>query len=150
MSNHVVTSLVPELLGKDALLNETVAEIERRALEKAERTSPKYAREKEVRRRGYARYGFLKGFKVSLRGVVYGLKRVTVSLPVMYRGGERVRTRVEEKLLKEERLLLRALLLPVLGGKLNAKLWTQELGGLQVRDRGREVREVEGREEGSS
>ena len=36
--NHVVTSLVPELLGKDALSNE-IAEIERRALE-AERTSP--------------------------------------------------------------------------------------------------------------
>ena len=34
MSNHVVTSLVPELLGRDALLNETVAEIERRALER--------------------------------------------------------------------------------------------------------------------
>ena len=59
--NHVVTSLVPELLGKDALLNETVAEIERR-------TSPRYARGKEVRRRGYARYRFLKGFRVSLRG----------------------------------------------------------------------------------
>ena len=42
--NHVVTSLVPELLGKDALLNETVAEIERRALEKAERTFSRYAR----------------------------------------------------------------------------------------------------------
>jgi len=27
----------------------------------------------------------------------------------------------------EERLVLRALLLPVLGGKLNAELWTQEL-----------------------
>ena len=41
--------------------------------------------------------------------------------------------------------MLRSLLLPVLGGKFNAKLWTQELevGGLQ--DRGREVREVEGR-----
>jgi len=65
----VVTSLFPELLGKDALLNETVAEIERRALEEAERrTSPGYARGKEVRRRGYARYRFLKGFKVSLRG----------------------------------------------------------------------------------
>jgi len=37
---HVVTSLVPELLGKDALLNETVAEIERRALEER-RTSPR-------------------------------------------------------------------------------------------------------------
>ena len=47
---------------------------------------PRYARGKEVRRRGYARYRFLKGFKVSLRGVVYGLEWVTVSLPVMYRG----------------------------------------------------------------
>ncbi|EHP70393.1 hypothetical protein MetMK1DRAFT_00008950 [Metallosphaera yellowstonensis MK1] len=31
---------------------------------------PRYARGKEVRRRGYARYRFLKGFKVSLRGSV--------------------------------------------------------------------------------
>ena len=36
-------------------------EMERRALE-------------EVRRRGYARCRFLRGFKVSLRGVVYGLE----------------------------------------------------------------------------
>jgi hypothetical protein len=82
---------------------------------------------------------------------VYGLEWVTVRLPVLYKGGERVRTRVEEELLREEGLVLRSLLLPVLGGKLNAKLWTQELevrGGLQVRGRGREVREVEGREEG--
>jgi putative transposase len=59
---------------------------------------------------------------------VYGLEWVTVRLPVLYRGGERVRTGVEE-LLSEERLVLRALLLlySVLGGKLNAKLWTQEL-----------------------
>ena len=57
---------------------------------------------------------------------MYGLEWVTVSLPVLYRGGERVRTGVEE-LLREERLVLRSLLLPVLGGKLNAKLWTQEL-----------------------
>ena len=34
--NHVVTTLVPELLRKDALLNE-IAEIERRALEERER-----------------------------------------------------------------------------------------------------------------
>ncbi|EHP69854.1 hypothetical protein MetMK1DRAFT_00003560 [Metallosphaera yellowstonensis MK1] len=68
--NHVVTSLVPELLGKDALLNE-IAEIERRALEER-RTSPRYARGKEVRRRGYARYRFLKGFKVSLWGSCTG------------------------------------------------------------------------------
>jgi putative transposase len=113
-----MTTLVPELLGEDALLNETV-EIERRALEEAERTSPRYTRGKEVRRRGYARYRFLKGFRVSLRGrrVVYGLE------------WERVRTGVEEELLREEGLVLRALLLlySVLRGKLNAKLWTQEL-----------------------
>jgi Transposase and inactivated derivatives len=80
----------------------------------------------EERRRGYARYRFLRGFRVSLLGVVYGLERVTVRLPVLYRGGERVRTGVEDSL-REERLMFRALLLPVLGGKLNAKLWTQEL-----------------------
>jgi len=39
LSNHVVTSLVPELLGKDAPSNET-AEVERRALEKR-RTFPR-------------------------------------------------------------------------------------------------------------
>jgi hypothetical protein len=66
LSNRAVTALVPELLGKDALSNE-IAEMERRALEER-RTSPGYARGKEVRRRGYARYRFLKGFKVSLRG----------------------------------------------------------------------------------
>ena len=53
---------------------------------------------------------------------MYGLEWVTVSLPVLYRGGERVRTRVEEELLREEGLVLRSLLLPVLGGKLNAEL----------------------------
>ena len=40
---------------------------------------------------------------------------VTVRLPVLYRGGERVRTGVEEELLREEGLVLRALLMPVLG-----------------------------------
>jgi putative transposase len=38
----------------------SVKEIERIALEEAERTSPKYAREKEIRRKGYAKYKFLK------------------------------------------------------------------------------------------
>ena len=68
----------------------------------------------EEERRSYARYRFLRGFRVSLWGVVYGLEWVTVRLPVLYRGGARVRTGVEE-LLMEERLVLRALLLPVLG-----------------------------------
>ena len=110
---HVVTALLLKVVGEDAPLNETVAEIERRALEER-RTSPRYVRGKEVRR-GYARYRFLRGFRVSLRGVVYGLEWVTVRLPVLYRGGERVRTRVEEELLREEGLVLRALLMPVLG-----------------------------------
>jgi hypothetical protein len=39
-----------------------------------------------VGRRGYAGYRFLRGFRVSLRGVVYGLEWVTVRLPVLYRG----------------------------------------------------------------
>ena len=65
-----MTTLVPEVVGEDAPLNE-IAEIERRALEER-RTSPRYARGKEVRRRGYARYRFLKGFKVSLRGSCTG------------------------------------------------------------------------------
>ena len=57
--NHVVTSLVPKVVGEDAPLNE-IAEIERRALEER-RTSPRYAR-----------YRFLRGFKVSLRGSCTG------------------------------------------------------------------------------
>ena len=61
LSNHVVTALVLEVVGEDAPLNETVAEIERRVLEEAERTSPRYVRGKEVRRRGYAGYRFLRG-----------------------------------------------------------------------------------------
>ena len=56
----------------------------------------------------------------------------------------RVRTRVEEELLREEGLVLRALLLPVLGTPSSGpRSW--RWGGLQVRGRGREVREVEGR-----
>jgi len=69
--NHVVTALVLEVVGEDAPLNET-AEMERRALEEERRTSPRYARGKEVRRRGYARYRFLRGFRVSLRGSCTG------------------------------------------------------------------------------
>jgi len=121
-------------------------EIERRALEEAERTSPRYARGKEVRRRGYARYRFLKGFRVSLRGVVYGLEWVTVSLPVLYRGegedwsggvaqggGAGAQVPPPARVGRERQALD-----PGAGGE----------GGLQVRGRGREVREVEGREEG--
>jgi transposase-like protein len=57
---------------------------------------------------------------------LYGLEWVKVRLPVLYRGGERVRTR-EEELLREEGLVLMFLLYSALGRKLNSKLWTQEL-----------------------
>jgi hypothetical protein len=83
--NHVVTSLVPELLGKDAPLNE-IAEIERRALEEERRTSPRYSRGKEVRREGLRQVQVLEGVQGLPLGVVYGLKWVTVRLPVLYRG----------------------------------------------------------------
>ncbi|EHP70203.1 hypothetical protein MetMK1DRAFT_00007050 [Metallosphaera yellowstonensis MK1] len=64
----MVTALVLEVVGEDAPLNETA--------EEEERTSPRYAR-----------HMFLRGFRVSLRGVVYGLEWVTVRLHVLYRGG---------------------------------------------------------------
>jgi len=60
MSNHVVTALLLEVVGEDALLNE-IAEMERRALEEERRTSPRYTR-----------YRFLRGFRVSLRGSCTG------------------------------------------------------------------------------
>ena len=41
--------------------------MERRTLGE-ERRAPRYARGKEVRRRGHARHRFLRGFRVSLRG----------------------------------------------------------------------------------
>ncbi|EHP69987.1 hypothetical protein MetMK1DRAFT_00004890 [Metallosphaera yellowstonensis MK1] len=149
-SNHVMTTLVPEVVEEDALLNET-AEIERRALEER-RTSPRYVRGKEVRRRGYARYRFLRGFRVSLLGVVYGLEWVTVRLPVLYRGegedwsggvaqgGEAGAQGPPPALLRVGREVERQALDPGAGGE----------GGLQVRGRGREVREVEGRKEGGA
>ena len=47
-------------------------EMERRALEEERRTYPRYVR-----------YRFLRGFRVSLRGVVYGLEWVTVRLLIL-------------------------------------------------------------------
>ena len=68
---HVVTSLVPELLGKDALLNEKVAEIERRALEEERRTSPRYARGKEEEE-GLRQVQVPEGVQVLPRGACTG------------------------------------------------------------------------------
>ena len=60
-------------------------EIERRALEER-RTSLRYARGKEVRRRGYARYRFLRGFRVSLRSVRAGVGHGELARAVQGRG----------------------------------------------------------------
>jgi hypothetical protein len=75
---------------------------------------------------------------------VYGLEWVTVSLPVLYRGeGEDWSGGVAQGGGAGAQVPP-----PARVGK--AELWTRELrlGGLQVRDRGREVRKVEGRKEG--
>jgi len=71
--------------------------------EMGRRTSPRYAR-----------YRFLRGFKVSLRGVVYGPEWVTVSLHVLYRGGVAQGGEAGAKGPPPARVG-------------NAKLWTQEL-----------------------
>jgi len=62
------------------------------------------------------------GFRVSLRGVVYGLEWVTVRLPVMYRGGVAQGGEAGAQGPPPARVG-------------NAELWTQELEvrGLQVR-----------------
>ncbi|QXJ27327.1 hypothetical protein J5U23_00194 [Saccharolobus shibatae B12] len=123
--------LVPKILSDDALLNKSVKEIEKMALEEAEKKSPNYQRGKEVKRKGYARYRFLKGFKIMLEGreVIYKLEWISVKLPVLYGIKGRVKTQVEETLLREERKVFTALMLvySVLGGKLNAKLWMPQI-----------------------
>ncbi|AWR98987.1 transposase [Metallosphaera hakonensis] len=122
-------TLVPKILP-DELLNKPVQEIERMALEEAERISPNYQRGKEVKRKGYASYRFLKGFKIVMVGreTKYELEWISVKLPVLY-GKGRVRTQVEETLLREERKVFASLMLvySVKGGKLNAKLWMPEI-----------------------
>ncbi|AAK41414.1 IS256-like element ISC1250 family transposase [Saccharolobus solfataricus] len=123
-------TLVPKILPDDALLNKSVPEIERMALEEAERVSPNYRRGKEVKRKGYARYRFLKGFRIVMVGreMRYELEWISVRLPVLYCEG-RVRTQVEETLLREERKVFMALMAvySVKGGKLNAKIWMPEI-----------------------
>jgi len=107
-------------------------EMERRALEEERRTYPRYVR-----------YRFLRGFRVS-SGVVYGLEWVTVMLPVLYRGeGEEWRSCSGRR--------------GWCSGPSSCPCWERRAldpgageGGLQVRDRGREVREVEGRKEGGA
>lgn len=114
------TSLSPPIYY---LKTPSVKEIERIALEEAERTSPNYAREKEIRRKGYAKYKFLKGFKSVLKGreVIYKLEWVSVKLLVLYGDKGRVKTQVEERLLREKVFKVLMILYSVLGGKLNAK-----------------------------
>ncbi|QXJ34555.1 transposase [Saccharolobus shibatae] len=124
-------TLAPKILPDYALLNKSVQEIERMALEEAEKTSPHYQRGKEVKRKGYARYKFLKGFKIVMDGreTRYELEWISVELPVLYGKEGRVKTQVEETLLREERKVFAALMLiySVKGGKLNAKLWMPQI-----------------------
>ncbi|QXJ31019.1 transposase [Saccharolobus shibatae] len=124
-------TLVPNILPENALLNKSVKEIEKMALEEAEKTSPKHQRGKEIRRKGYARYKFLKGFHIVMVGreVKYELEWISVELPVLYGKEGRVKTQVEEALLREERKVFAALMLvySVKGGKLNAKLWMPQI-----------------------
>ncbi|AAK41648.1 Partial transposase ISC1250 [Saccharolobus solfataricus P2] len=124
-------TLAPKILSDDALLNKSVQEIEKMALEEAEKRSPNYRRGKEVKRKGYARYRFLKGFKIMLEGreVIYKLEWISVELPVLYGIKGRVKTQVEETLLRKERKVFATLMLvySVLGGKLNAKLWMPQI-----------------------
>ncbi|QXJ28079.1 hypothetical protein J5U23_00947 [Saccharolobus shibatae B12] len=79
-------TLVPNILPENALLNKSVKEIEKMALEEAERTSPKHQRGKEIRRKGYARCKFLKGFRIVMVGreVKYELEWISVKLLVLY------------------------------------------------------------------
>ena len=66
--NHVVTTLVPELLGEDALSNET-AEIERRALEER-RTSPRVRQGEGGEEEGLRQVQVLEGVQGLPPGVV--------------------------------------------------------------------------------
>ena len=86
--HHAMTQLIPRLLGEDALLNGTIAEVERMALEEAERLSPRYARGEEMRREGYAKYRLLRGSTTPSGGVVYGLEWIVLRLPVLCRRDE--------------------------------------------------------------
>ncbi len=124
-------TLVPNILPENALLNKSVKDIEKIALEEAQRTSPKHRRGKEVKTKTYARYKFLKGFRIVMAGreVKYELEWISVKLPVLYEDKGRVKTQVEETLLKEERKVFIALMAvySVKGGKLNAKLWMPQI-----------------------
>jgi transposase-like protein len=51
---HSTILLAPNILPENALLNKSVKEIERIALEEAEKISPRYTRGKEIKRKGYA------------------------------------------------------------------------------------------------
>lgn len=120
-------TLVPNILSEEASLNKSVKEIEKIALEDTDKTSPKHVR--GIRRKDYTKYRFLKGFKIMLKGreVIYKLEWISVELPVLYNKG-RVKTQVEEMLLREEKVFKALMTVySVLGGKLNAKLWMLEI-----------------------
>ncbi|BCS93789.1 transposase [Metallosphaera javensis (ex Sakai et al. 2022)] len=131
LQEELVHIVFDPVFPKHWLINKPVEEVEGLAMREAEEVSPRYARGKRLKRRGYARYRFLTGFSVVMEGrrIEYRLRWMSVRLPVMYDGKGRVRTGVERELLREEEDVLRKLLTfySVLGGKMNARLWTPEL-----------------------
>ncbi|QXJ29245.1 hypothetical protein J5U23_02114 [Saccharolobus shibatae B12] len=100
------------------------------AVEEVEKMSPRHGRDKDVQRKGYARYKFLKGFRIVMvrREMRYDLDWISVKISVLY-GKRRMRTQIKETLFKEERRVFAALMLvySVKGGKLNAKLWMPQI-----------------------
>ena len=113
--------LAPQILPQDALINKSAEEIEKLALEEAEKMSPKYARGKEIKRN--SNYRFLKGFTITIKGrrKIYKPQYITVRLPILYKEGKRIKTSIEEELEKESDKVLKHLLIShsVIYGKLN-------------------------------
>jgi len=113
--------LAPQILPQDALINKSAEEIEKLALEEAEKMSPKYARGKEIKRN--SNYRFLKGFTITIKGrrKIYKPQYITVRLPILYKEGKRIKTSIEEELEKESDKVLKYLLIShsVIYGKLN-------------------------------
>ncbi|QXJ32490.1 hypothetical protein [Saccharolobus shibatae] len=67
------------------------------AVEEVEKMSPRHGRDKDVQRKGYARYKFLKGFRIVMvrREMRYDLDWISVKISVLY-GKRRVRTQIKE------------------------------------------------------
>ncbi|WP_338598181.1 transposase [Sulfolobus tengchongensis] len=123
--------LTPIINSENWLLNKTPQELEKLAIKEADMISPKYKRGKTIKRKGYQNYKFLTDFTIQQIGrtLLYKLEFTTIKLPILVdENGKRIKTRVEEELLREEKILLTLLLTiySLLPGKLNQKLWIPE------------------------